>query len=68
MFLRKNTNKRTGRTYLAIVQGYRDKNGVSRSKTIKSLGYVDELEKQYEDPISFFTEEARKWMNNALKK
>ena len=67
MFLRKNTNKRTGRTYLAIVQGYRDKNGVSRSKTIKSLGYVDELEKQYEDPISFFTEEARKMDEQRLE-
>ncbi len=60
MFLRKNTNKKTGRTYLAIVQGYRDKNGVSRSKTIKSLGYLDELEKEYEDPIHFFTAEAIK--------
>lgn len=58
MFLRKSTNSKTGRTYLAIVQGYRDKNGVSRSKTIKSIGYLDELEKEYDDPIAYFTKEA----------
>lgn len=60
MFLRKSTNKKTGRTYLSIVHGFRDKYGSSRSKTIKSLGYLDELEKKYDDPISYFTAEARR--------
>lgn len=60
MFLRKSFNKKTGRTYLAIVHGYRDSKGVSRSKTVRSLGYLDELEKEYDDPIAHFTKEAKK--------
>jgi hypothetical protein len=46
--------------YLSIVKGYRDKDtGKSRSKTIQSLGYLDVLQKQYEDPIAHFQELAR---------
>jgi transposase len=67
MFLRKTVNKKTGRTYLAIMQGYRDKNSKSsKAITIKSLGYLDELEKEYEDPIAYFTEEARKMEQQRL--
>lgn len=58
MFLRKVKNKKTGRTYLSIVHSYRDKQTKkTRSKTIKSLGYLDDLEKQYEDPIAHFEKE-----------
>ncbi|PWA04677.1 IS1634 family transposase [Pueribacillus theae] len=58
MFLRKMKNKKTGRTYLSIVHSYRDKETKkTRSKTIKSLGYLDELEKEYDDPISYFEKE-----------
>ena len=53
MFLKKAYIKKTGRTYLSIVQGYRE-NGKSKSKTIKSLGYLDELEKEYNDPVTHF--------------
>lgn len=61
MYLRKATNKKTGRTYLSIVHNYWDKNTkTTRSVTIKSLGYLDELEKEYDDPIEFFTCEAKK--------
>lgn len=61
MFLRKATNKKTGRTYLSIVHNYRDKETKqSRTTVIKSIGYLDELEKEYDDPISFFTEEAKR--------
>ena len=67
MFLRKTVNKKTGRTYLAIMQGYRDKNTKSsKAITIKSIGYLDELEKEYEDPIAYFTEEARKMEQQRL--
>lgn len=55
MFLRKNYSKKTGRTYLSIVQGYRDKEGKSKQKTIQKVGYLDELEKEYNDPIVHFT-------------
>jgi len=61
MYLRKATNKKTGRTYLSIVHNYRDKNTKStRAVTIKSLGYLDELEKDYDDPIEFFSLEAKR--------
>ncbi|NLB81454.1 MAG: IS1634 family transposase [Clostridiaceae bacterium] len=61
MFLRQAKNKKTGRTYLSIVHGYRDKESKkSRTKTIKSLGYLDELEKEHDDPIAFFEENVRK--------
>lgn len=60
MFLRKAKNSKTGRTYLSIVHSYWDANTKkSRSATVKSLGFLDELEKQYSDPIAFFTEEAK---------
>src|SRR5574344_1153204 len=61
MYLRKSFNKKTGRTYLSIVHGYRDKElKKTRSVVIKSLGYLDELEKEYDDPIQYFTEEAKR--------
>src|SRR5690606_16556631 len=60
MFLRKMKNKKTGRTYLSIVHSYRDKVTKStKSKTIESLGYLDELEKQYDDPIAFFEKKVK---------
>ncbi|MEZ0537424.1 IS1634 family transposase [Caldicellulosiruptoraceae bacterium PP1] len=61
MHLSKIKNKKTGRIYLSIVQSYRDSiTKKPKHITIKSLGYLDELQKQYEDPIAFFTEEVRK--------
>lgn len=55
------SRRKTGRTYLSIVKNYRDmKTGMSRTATIKSLGYLDELEKEYDDPIAHFKEVARK--------
>jgi len=58
MFLRK--EKRKDRIYLSIVHGYREKDtGKSKQKTMKTLGYLDELEKEYEDPISYFTQLAK---------
>lgn len=54
----KRVNKPSGRIYLSIVQSYRDKTSKqSKSKTIKSLGYLDDLEKVYDDPISYFEQE-----------
>ena len=61
MFLRKSTNKKTGRTYLTIVHNYRDKDAKStRAKIIRSIGYVDELIAEYPDPIAHFTLEAKR--------
>jgi hypothetical protein len=54
MYLKKNKT-RNGRIHLAIVDTYYDKSrGHSRTKTIESIGYLDDLEKQYDDPTSFF--------------
>lgn len=44
-----------GRKYLSIAHGYRDADtGKARTKTIKSLGYLDALEKEYPDPVAHF--------------
>ncbi|GHV42166.1 hypothetical protein FACS1894187_24270 [Synergistales bacterium] len=45
------------RKYLSIAHGYRDaETKKSRTKTIKSLGYLDVLEKEFPDPIAHFKE------------
>lgn len=67
MFLAKNYSKKTGRTYLQIVHGYRDKEGKTKRKVIKSLGYLDELEKKYDDPIAHFTQVAKQMESERLK-
>jgi hypothetical protein len=47
--------KSNGRTYLSIVQGYRDRDsGMVKTKTIESLGYLDELKKKYDDPEAHY--------------
>ena len=52
MYLKKVKNKKTGKIYLSIAQSYRDNSSkYPKATTIKSLGYLDELEKKYE--ISF---------------
>ncbi len=56
MYLKK-SKRANGRVYLSIAYGYRDKNKVPRTKTVKSLGYLDELQKHYEDPIAHFEAE-----------
>ena len=57
MYLRK-SRKKNGRVYLTIVEGYRDDRGKNMSRTVESLGYVDELERRgIADPVAHFTEE-----------
>lgn len=61
MYLRKSTSKKTGRTYLYISEGHYDKvKGYTRTIDIKSLGYLDVLQKQYDDPIAHFKKEITK--------
>ncbi len=53
MYLQIGNNK--GRKYLSIVQGFRDPvTKKVRHKTVKSLGYLDELTKHYLDPVAYF--------------
>ena len=58
MFLKKNSCK-NGRIFLTLTQGYRDESGKTKHKTIEKLGYLDELEKLYDDPIAHFKEIAK---------
>ena len=52
MYLHKSKRK-DGRTYLSLVAAYRE-GGKKRMRTVESLGYLDELEKSYADPIAHF--------------
>ena len=55
MYLKKTPNPQ-GRIRLSIVDTYYDKvKKCSRQKTVESIGWLDELEKQFDDPISHFT-------------
>ncbi|MBM6942474.1 IS1634 family transposase, partial [Collinsella intestinalis] len=57
MYLRK-SKKKDGRVYLTIVEGYRDGRGKSMTRTVESIGYVDELERSgIADPVAHFTAE-----------
>jgi transposase len=67
MFLAKNYSKKTGRTYLQIVHSYRDKDGKSKRKVVKSLGYLDVLEKEYDDPIAHFEQVAKQMEQERLQ-
>lgn len=52
MFVKK-SGKKGGRVYLSLAQNYRE-GGKTKSRTIESLGYLDELEETYDDPIAHF--------------
>ena len=67
MYLKKSKNNKTGRTYLYIADGYHDREkGYTKTITVQSLGYLDVLEKQYDDPIAHFTEVVKQ-MNEEKK-
>jgi transposase len=55
MYLRK--IKRPQGIYLAIQESYYDAcTKQSRTKTVQSLGYLEKLKEQYDDPIAYFTQ------------
>lgn len=55
------SKRKNNRIYLYIKKSYRDPiTRKPRKKIIKSLGYLDELEKEFSDPINHFKEVARK--------
>lgn len=58
MFVKKNRSK-NGRILLTLTRSFRE-NGKVKQKHVEVLGYLDELEKQYPDPIAHFREIARK--------
>jgi hypothetical protein len=46
-----------GKPYLSFVQGYRQ-NGKVKQKTIEKLGYLEDLEKEYPNPVAHFKQVA----------
>ncbi len=60
MFLKKD-RRPNGRLHLSIVEGYREPvTGKVKQRNIQTLGYLDDLEKEFSDPISHFSELAKK--------
>lgn len=56
MFLKKSISN--GRVFLSLVQGYRV-DGKVKHKTIEKIGYLDDLQKVYDDPVAYFTAVAK---------
>jgi len=55
------SKRKDGRAYLSIQRRYWDAKTKKRtSKTVESLGYLDELEKRYDDPVAHFRAAALK--------
>jgi len=56
MYLKKSMSN--GKPYLSFVQGYRQ-GGKVKQKTVEKLGYLEDLEKEYPDPIAHFRQVAK---------
>ena len=68
MYLKKTPNYH-GRIRLSIVDTYYDKaKKCSRQKTVESIGWLDELEKQYDNPIAHFTKRVEELNEEKQKK
>ena len=52
----KTAKYKNGKTYLSIVDGYRV-DGKVKQKVYKKIGYLEDLKKQFDDPISNFRQE-----------
>jgi transposase len=57
MYLHK-LKKPNGDIYLSIKEKYYVPQKGARERTVESLGYLSALQKQYDDPIAFFTQKA----------
>ncbi len=55
---------KNGKTYLSIVDGYRDENKKVKQTVIKKLGYLEDLKKLYDDPIEHFKKVIQDMKNN----
>lgn len=59
MYVNKILEKKTGRILLCYAVSERV-NGKSTTRNVERIGYVDELEREYPDPVAHFREEARR--------
>ncbi len=67
MYLRK--IKRPQGIYLAIQESYYDSTSKqSRTRTVESLGYLEALKKEYDDPIAYFTNKATEMTKEKKRK
>lgn len=57
MYLRKNKGHK-GRIYLSIAKNYRE-DGKTKTRQVRSLGYLDDLQMEFDDPIAHFKELAK---------
>ncbi len=68
VFLKKD-KRPNGRVYLSIVEGFRDPNTKkSMQRKVKSLGFLDDLEKEYDDPIAYFSNLAKEMTEETREK
>ena len=65
MYVKTLIEKKSGRTLMRYIEGYRE-NGKVKHRTVERIGYVDEFTHLYEDPIAHFKEVAKQ--KTALKK
>ena len=67
MFLVKIPNKKTGKVFLQISESYRDAKGKPKQRVVMPLGYLDELQADYPDPVGHFTAVARQMTEDRKK-
>ena len=68
MFLKKD-KRPNGRIYLSIVEGYRDpQTKRPKQRKVEGLGFLDDLEKEYDDPIAHFSLVAKQMTEDAKNK
>lgn len=65
MYLKQTLN-RQGKIFLSFVQGYRDESGKVKQKTLKSIGWLDDLKNEFDDPINHFKEIAKQKTNDEI--
>ena len=46
MYLKRD-KKKNGRVYLSVTESYRNAEGVQRNRVVRSLGYLDDLEREW---------------------
>ena len=63
MFVKQNKSHKG--IFLTFTVGYRE-NGKVKHKNIETIGYLDDLKKQYADPISHFKQIAKQRSNNEI--
>lgn len=64
MFL-KVANYKNGKSFLSIVESYRDDAGVNRQRVVKKLGYLHDLKNSYDDPIAHFKDVAKQMTDDS---